>query len=185
LRAGPLYCSMWCYSCCCVAPSSKGCAVQCYKHPDLIISTMALWFTMVYHLALGSRVWFCWCCRTPRMWWNNKENQRNISRAKNEQLDSWLCQRMCDVSTKQESDASKESPFIQDYHLTWCLTISTNRYGSDHGTTSQKWQRCYSHNSRPQMLTCSNIPSMYNNHHRTWNCPTILTQCLLMVWITR
>ena len=52
---------MWCYGCCCIAPSSKGCAVQCYKHPDLIMSTMALWFTMVHCLALGSRVWFCWC----------------------------------------------------------------------------------------------------------------------------
>jgi len=51
-----LYVMLCCH---CIALYSKGYAVWCYKHPDLVMGTMTLWFTMIHCLALGSRVWFC------------------------------------------------------------------------------------------------------------------------------
>ena len=94
--------------------------------------------------------------------------------AKDEPVDHRLCQGMCHLSTKQNSDPQEKDPTLWNHNNPEHETLHPNCNGSDHGPTPSKWERCNTNHSGSWLFQGGNLHPLLNNHHWTGNCPTIL-----------
>ncbi len=99
-------------------------------------------------------------------------------------MDSRLHQGMCNLSAKQDPYSSHKNTPLSDHDEGRNTPLSANHNGPYHRASTASWIQCHPDHSRPQMLTCSHLPTMFRHYDRSWNCPTISRLYLLMVWPT-
>jgi hypothetical protein len=121
--------------------------------------------------------------RTPRKRQNRQVCHKPIPLARHPSMDRELCQRVCDLPTKQESHPQNTHPTIPHHYTTQSTTLRTNHNGSGHQPTKEQRLRRNPHHRQPWMLQGRPILTMPHHNHRTPDCPTIPQQCLQMVWL--
>ncbi len=99
-------------------------------------------------------------------------------------MDSRLRQGLCNLPTKQNYHSLEKDTPLPYHNKRRNSPLSTNCDGPNHRTPTASRIQCYTNYSRPWMLPCSHLPTMFRHDHRPWNRPTILRLCLLMVRAT-
>ena len=112
--------------------------------------------------------------RTPRPGWNPLKNAREVLVAQDEGMDRRLRKGMRNLSAKQNPHSPTKDTSIPDTEPNWYLTILKCSHRLNNGTPGKAQPQCYPHHCWPRMLSCSSIPTMQHDDHRSGYCPTIL-----------
>jgi hypothetical protein len=105
--------------------------------------------------------------------------------ARHERLDHGICQRMCNLPTKQNKHSPTSHSPLPHLSPRGCTSLPTNSNGPYHRTPAKQWERCNSHHCRPWMLTCSSLPAMQHHYHRSRDCTALPPTHLQMVWTAK
>jgi hypothetical protein len=102
--------------------------------------------------------------------------------ARYERLDYGLCQRMCDLSTKQDKHSPTSHSPLPHHCPRGCTSLPTNSNGPYHRTPAKQWERCDSHHCGPWMLTCSSLSAVQHHYHGPRHRAALPPTHLQMVW---
>jgi hypothetical protein len=113
---------------------------------------------------------------------NNKKSKEVTVLGRDESVNSELCQRVSNMSAKQDNDTLEKNTPIPYHHWIRDPSLQTSCDGPDHGPPKTQWKRHNSNYCQSWMLKSGGLPSVHDNYHRPRNCPTIHGPHLQMVW---
>jgi hypothetical protein len=105
---------------------------------------------------------------------HHRDHTPTLLVARHEQMGRTICERVCQLPTKQEPHKTGESTPLLHPHTGRRTPIPDRSNGPNHPTPNQQWLQCHPHDSGPRMHEGSRIPPLQNDDHRTRGSQTIL-----------